>query len=295
MAKRRPNEPNQAQLTTEQIEAAIPKIERRIADLEQFDVSQITRRGDPLVSSLALKINETIKDIFGHGTLEYNSYYVSSFDTLPHQIVSYGRTTNYSLQAIQHAYKEGINRCALKLNTLHEIFKERIIDANIAPTSNQPTRQARRTGSEKSVFIVHGHNNDSKESVARFLEKLELKPVILHEQANEGRTIIEKFEAYSDVAFAVVLLTPDDVGYAVNNQNEASARARQNVIFELGFFTAALSRKHTCALYTKGVELPSDFSGVLYHELDPGGAWRMHLAKELKAAGLPVDMNLAVA
>src|ERR1035438_6975181 len=64
----------------------------------------------------------------------------------------------------------------------------------------------------KKVFVVHGHDDEAKEKVARFLERLKLEPIILHEQPNEGRTVIEKFEVFADVGFAVVLLTPDDVG-----------------------------------------------------------------------------------
>jgi len=85
--------------------------------------------------------------------------------------------------------------------------------------------------SGSKVFLVHGHDDSARETTARFLERLKLEPIILHEQANEGRTIIEKVEHYSEVVFAVVLLTPDDVG-GLNAQNpELKPRARQNVIF----------------------------------------------------------------
>jgi predicted nucleotide-binding protein len=97
-----------------------------------------------------------------------------------------------------------------------------------------------------------------KESVARFLEKLDLRPIILHEQPNKGRTVIEKFEAHSDVGFAVVLLTPDDVGGLASSPDKLSRRARQNVILELGYFIGKLGRAKVCALYKEGVEIPSD-------------------------------------
>ncbi len=119
---------------------------------------------------------------------------------------------------------------------------------------------------------------------------------MLREQANEGRTIVEKFEAYSDVGFAVVLLTDDDLGGAKTvAPSNYSARARQNVIFELGFFNGRLGRKRVCALYRPGVEIPSDYAGVLYIALDDAGAWKLQLAKELRAAGFSVDMNDALA
>ena len=142
------------------------------------------------------------------------------------------------------------------------------------------------------VFVVHGHNEAIRESTARLLEKLNLEPIILHEQANRGHTIIEKFMEYSDVAFSVVLLTADDKGGQKDgNQQEYKFRARQNVILELGFFLGRLGRERVCALYEEGVEIPSDYSGVVFIPLDEAGAWRLVLGRELRAAGLEVDLN----
>jgi predicted nucleotide-binding protein len=138
------------------------------------------------------------------------------------------------------------------------------------------------------VFVVHGHNEEMKQSVARTLEKLALKPIILHEQPNQGRTIIEKFIDYSDVGFAVILLSPDDMAYPIGASNkEARTRARQNVILELGFFLGKLGRQHVVTLYQKDdkFELPSDYSGLLYIEYDAVGHWRYQLASELQASG----------
>jgi predicted nucleotide-binding protein len=141
------------------------------------------------------------------------------------------------------------------------------------------------------VFIVHGHDVAAKESVARFLSNLRLTPVILHEQPNEGKTIIEKFERHAaDVAFAVILLTADDIGGPHAAPDHQQPRARQNVIFELGYFVGKLSRAKVAALHTE-VELPTDILGVVYIPIDAAGAWRFSLAKELRQAGLPVDLN----
>jgi predicted nucleotide-binding protein len=129
-----------------------------------------------------------------------------------------------------------------------------------------------------------------KINVARTLEKLGLNPIILHEQANSGKTIIEKFEEHSNVGFAIVLLTDDDLGKAKKDEN-LNARARQNVILELGYFIGKLGRNRVCPLYTKGVELPSDLYGLLYLEIDSSEYWKISLAKELKAAGYDIDVN----
>ena len=109
----------------------------------------------------------------------------------------------------------------------------------------------------QEVFVVHGQDEAAKEVVARFSEKLALRAVILHEQPNVGRTIIDKCEAYSDVGFAVVLLTPDDVGGIRDEATELKPRARQNVIFEFRYFIGKLGGRRVCALY-KEVETSSD-------------------------------------
>lgn len=145
----------------------------------------------------------------------------------------------------------------------------------------------------KDIFIVHGHDEAAREATARFVEKLGFRPVILHEQPNAGKTLIEKFERNANAAFAIVLLTPDDVGYPKDKPEAAKPRARQNVIFELGYFLGKLERAKVCALYKGEVEILSDYQGVLYIPMDSGGAWRLLLAKEIKEAGLDVDLNKA--
>jgi predicted nucleotide-binding protein len=148
------------------------------------------------------------------------------------------------------------------------------------------------TSDSQNVFLVHGHDEAAMESVARFLEKLDLHPIILHEQPSQGRTVIEKFEAHADVGFAVVLLTPDDMG-GLASGGELKPRARQNAILELGYFIGRLGRSRVCALYVEGVEIPSDFHGVVYVPYEASGGWRLKLASEIRAAGLPIDMNRA--
>jgi predicted nucleotide-binding protein len=178
-----------------------------------------------------------------------------------------------------------------KLRSIHERLE--LLPAPESEATGAADRGGKRTGkpSSRRVFVVHGHDDGLKETVARFLTKLDLEPVILHEQPNRGRTIIEKFEAHADVAFAVVLFTPDDVGYPAGKADESKPRARQNVVLELGFFMAALGRERVCVLYKSGVDVPSDYSGVLYEELDSKGAWRLRLALEIKSAGIEVDLN----
>lgn len=145
----------------------------------------------------------------------------------------------------------------------------------------------------RRIFIVHGHDEEMKEAVARATSKLNLEPIILHEQPNKGRTIIEKFENYSDVGFAIVLLSPDDFAYPKGVvPNEGKFRARQNVVLELGYFLAKLGRNRVVALYRNNdnFELPSDYLGVLYIPYDKEN-WKYKLADELKAIDPNIDKN----
>jgi predicted nucleotide-binding protein len=133
-----------------------------------------------------------------------------------------------------------------------------------------------------------------KHSVARVLEKLGLEPVILHEQPDKGRTVIEKFVDYSDVGFAVVCLSPDDLAYANGSAPEvARPRARQNVVLELGFFLGKLGRERVLVLHkeVEGFEMPSDYAGVLFKPYDAHGNWCFQFVQELAACGYKVDAN----
>lgn len=143
------------------------------------------------------------------------------------------------------------------------------------------------------IFIVHGHDESIKQEVARFVERIQYSPIILHEQANQGRTIIEKFENLSKVCFAIVLLTPDDKGGTRNsNFDEMKPRARQNVVFELGYFFGKIGRNKVVVLHKDEIEKPSDYDGLLYISYDQHGAWKTNIIREMKSAGLEVDGNL---
>lgn len=141
-----------------------------------------------------------------------------------------------------------------------------------------------------SVFIVHGHDEALKQSVARLIEKQNIQAIILHEQPNQGATIIEKFEKNSCVGAAVCLFTADDIGKALS-ENQEKKRARQNVVFETGFFMGSLGRDHVVLLAERGIELPSDLQGVVYTD---STLWEFEVLKELKAIGYEIDLNKAI-
>jgi predicted nucleotide-binding protein len=160
------------------------------------------------------------------------------------------------------------------------------VNSGNSAVSDRPA--ARQDG---PIFLVHGHDHAKLHEAVRVLERATGRDVIvLHEQTNAGRTILEKFEDHAATAsYAVVLLTADDYGGPAGAT--AQARARQNVIFELGFFFGLLGRGRVAVLLDQGVEQPSDIDGLVYIGLDLAGAWKQALARELEAVGMPIDYS----
>lgn len=145
--------------------------------------------------------------------------------------------------------------------------------------------------SNDKVFIVHGRDDNFRIQVENVLRKLGLKPIVLQEQANNGNTIIEKIEKYTDVGFGIVLYTPCDEGRLKSEEEELKPRARQNVVLEHGYLMGKLGRERVCCLVSDDVEFPSDIQGVVYTSAKNVGQWKYDLAKELKVAGFDIDMN----
>jgi predicted nucleotide-binding protein len=155
------------------------------------------------------------------------------------------------------------------------------------PRENRVVKRAQ----SKTIFIVHGHNKAMKYELGHSLQKAGLDVTILDEQTNEGRTLLEKFSDHAaEAGFAVVLLSADDVGRA-KDATVDNFRARQNVVFELGFFCGKLGRDKVCAVRENGVEIPSDVHGFAYFDYDSAGSWKHRVAKEINRAGIKVDFD----
>ena len=152
--------------------------------------------------------------------------------------------------------------------------------------SDNRSEQVQKMGN--AVFVIHGRDTGRKDTVVRFLkEDLNLQTVVLQEEPDEGLTVIEKFEHYAAQAgFALVLLTPDDVGSLGSSTESAQSRARQNVIFELGYFVGKLGRSRVRTLKAGEVEMLSDYEGVIYITMDDAGGWKEELRREIRNAGL---------
>ena len=186
-----------------------------------------------------------------------------------------------------------------KFNGYHDkrLFAEitakcKLVKENYDKYQMRSEDQIEKMGREK-VFIVHGHDVEAKVTVARTLEKLGLEPIILHEQADHGRTIIEKLESFmAEAAYAIILYTECDLGRAKEKSEEDNQyRARQNVVFEHGLFVGCLGRERVCALVKGNVEVPGDLDGVVYIKMDENEAWILQVCKNLKSIGINVNLN----
>lgn len=178
-------------------------------------------------------------------------------------------------------------------NITGEILKEcqsLLQQATPKPEALAPSKPKAPMDKSK-VFIVHGHDGEAKQAVARFIEKLGLEAIILHEQANAGKTIIEKIEEYTNVGFGIVLYTPCDLGASQEKKDELKPRARQNVVFEHGYLMGKIGRENVCALLKGDIETPNDISGVVYIKMEGEKEWKYKVADEMKACGYDIDLN----
>ncbi len=185
------------------------------------------------------------------------------------------------------SWREGKSKwCNLIDTMIEEIqsFPPAIEVAQTSATVNVLSTQNRK------IFIVHGHDDEMVQATARFVKQIGFDPVILKEQPNQDRTIIEKFEDYADVPIAIVLFSPDDLGKA-KDEDSLKPRPRQNVVFELGFFIGKLGRNKVVVLHkvVENFEMFSDFQGVLFEPFKDG--WELKVAKEIKTAGFNIDLN----
>jgi predicted nucleotide-binding protein len=239
------------------------------------------------LDALEISIYEGLSKTFGEDSPDYERYRLAA--TFDRGDASLG---TFSLWA---AVQKSKDRSIALLEQAIFYLQEGLQDA-YEDEENQADMPPLKMVAEKSgphtrkIFIVHGHDGESREAVARFLQSIDFDPIILHERPNLGRTIIEKFEANSDVGFAVVLLTPDDFGRTKLELDEQS-RARQNVILELGYFVGRLGRHKVCALKKGTIEIPTDYLGVVYTDLDENGGWKLKLGQELQAAGYEIEWN----
>lgn len=293
---KRPVAPVAPVLSDDDKRKAINRLENRIRELEDLPVATINSGDDAAIKSLSASIRATLVAIYGAGTPEYNIYRAATTLDLTAYRFSLGfESRGPAVQEVRAGITEGRDRAVALLRQAVTMLREELgPSVEEGGEDHGVARGVSTVSRSNQVFVVHGRDSEAKIEVARLLERAGLDVMILHEQPHAGRTIIEKFEQHaSEVGFAVVLLTPDDVGGL--SPDALKPRARQNVIGEMFWFAGKFGRSRVCALRKGDVELPSDFAGVGYVEMDGRGAWKMELLKELTAAGYTVDWKSALA
>lgn len=224
----------------------------------------------------------TIKNLFPNDMGHFDDFRKNSYSPFA---ISIGRdNTSVYRSAFQSGLKRAEGILQALIDEIRDFWPDDAPPASATPPAPPPDA--------RKVFLVHGRDEAAKATAARFLEHLDLNPVILSEQPNGGKTLIEKFEREAkQVGYAIVLFTPDDIG-GLQSADAQQARARQNVLFELGYFVGCLGRERVCILDVPCVEIPSDLFGVAYVPFDPAGDdWKLKLIRELKNAGFVIDAN----
>lgn len=192
----------------------------------------------------------------------------------------------YTFNETESDYIEACKSGLVESKAVFEVYLEELKENDVTP-DNEATQD--NSISKSKVFVVHGHDEALKQEVARIVEKQGIEAVILSEQVNQGKTIIEKIEENADVDAAICLFTGDDYGRAKGTEAEENKlRARQNVVFEAGYFMGKLGRENVIIVADKNLELPSDMQGVVYTD---AGNWKTEVLQELDKIGYAIDFN----
>ncbi len=260
-----------------QIRQGIDRLQKRIGELEAFQPEAVKERWAPETGAIEAAIANTLDIVFGHNSPRHHRFSPAANLDRGGLVLGGGPDPLYKVH--QWLQEGKANSLAL----LHQAIRSLEEDlAELGETPSQPPFAIPNTSDE--IFIVHGRDTPAEHEVELLVKRVGLKPIVLHRMPNGGRSIIEKFEVHGGGAgFAIVLLTPDDVGGM--DHAHLQPRARQNVIGEMFWFAGRFGRKRVCALKKGTIELPSDIAGIGYTEMDDRGAWKMKLLKELQAAG----------
>lgn len=242
------------------------KLEKFVQEAKEFSQKDITSQ-DPAFIAWNNSLIRFLEKKYG-----INSSTTKNFKERTYSLGAYALGTPES--SFIRVYKRDmqVTLCELEILLKEELTTDEI--ENKSPSNEEITT--------KKVFIVHGRDDSKKYELSGFLYEQGLTPIILHEQVNNGQTIIEKIENNSDVACAIILLTPDDEGRLKSSTNDLKTRARQNVIFEAGYFMGKLGRNRTILL--SGVEEKmSDIDGIVYLDINN---YKSSLLQELKSLNL---------
>jgi|SRR5882724_2005928 len=283
MARKPPASRSSRSLSPTEKRSAITRLEARIKELRDLPVANLNSGDDQPVTDLEGRIRSTLAVIYGQDSAEYDRLQIAAdLDATIYALSFDGRQT--PPQEIQQGVDRGRRRAVSALQGEVDALKEDIQYSVPEVVESTLTDSRSSAPPSNEIFIVHGRDDAAKIEVARLVERAGLEAVILHEQANGGRTIIQKFEDHGSAAgFAIVIMTPDDLGGL--DKDSLQPRARQNVIGEMFWFAGRLGRERVCALKKGAIEVPTDFAGVGYVDMDTSGAWKKDVLRELEHAG----------
>lgn len=285
MARREPPVKRSAELTPDQLQAGISRLGKVLDRVRQFEPQSVTDQfAIPHVEQLSAAIDDALVRTFGPDSLEYDRYIPAiHFDNGP-----FNAAFDVPIQEVHRSLARSKASNIVLLEQAIETLNERLAEAGVLASSSQNTSRSNAHESRK-VFLVHGRDDAAKNEVALFLRAIGLEPIILHLRPNGGRHLLTKFrEELEGAGFAVILMMPEDEG-GLAGTVDLRPRARQNVVFELGFFIGKLGPANVAALLKGDVEKPSDFDGIAYIPFDLSGRWKMDLARELHHAKVPFD------
>lgn len=280
MSRKSQSAPTSTPKSPQQLRQGVERLQRRIAELEAFQPKSVKERWAPETKALEAAIADTLDTVLGHNSSRRHRFDAATNLDRGGLVLGGGPDPLYKVHEWLADGKA--DALALLREAVHSIEEDlaEIGEEAVIPVQLKQSAVA----ANDEIFIVHGRDTPAKHEVELLIERAGLKPIVLHRQPNEGRTIIEKFEAHGGAAgFAVVVLTPDDVGGL--DADKLRPRARQNVIGELFWFAGRLGRNRVCALKKGDIEMPSDFAGIGYTDMDDRGAWKTELLRELQAAG----------
>lgn len=276
------------------VEKKIAEILIPVNEAEQKLKERILKGKELLELSItnALQLDEAKKEYRKWN--DYNFEYIRRIFSTDEEAEKYNKPVRYVF-GMNPSFSEKVNNfrddIKEKIHRLDSIVERlELISLNISQNIIQ-VEEIRVLN--KKVFIVHGRDELAKTSLETLLHEMGLETIVLHRQADEGQTIIEKFEKHSDVGYAFILLTPDEIAYFAyedslpDNERQKEKRARPNVIFEFGYFVGRLGRNKVCCVYTGDVSLPSDVSGMIYKKYTVSVEDVAYsITKDLKAVGI---------
>ncbi|MGN0700497.1 MAG: TIR domain-containing protein [Oscillospiraceae bacterium] len=242
-------------------------------EIDNLIISRVSS-DNPNFTTWHTKVERFLKRAYGEHSEERENFLDTSFTPI--------------VYSLYDSDSEFIDSCAnglISTKAVFEVYLEELKESEDMPQTQVSQNDEYRDYSK--VFIVHGHDEALKEAVARLVEKQSIIPIVLNEQANRGQTIIEKLEGYSNVGGAICLFTPDDEGHKKNTPT-MGPRARQNVVFETGYFMGKLGRDKIVIISESDVELPSDMSGIVYTD---AGDWKIKILRELEEMGYKIDYS----